>query len=276
VRGLPPQTKFFTPEMVAGRWLRQGDTDAVVLDTAMTKDNPDVVVGSLVTLKIGDVDQPLRVVGIARGDVMSGSAYVARAFLDERLNASGGVEQLQISSARHDGPFEASTARKLSDDFSARQMRVTDTITQRSLQKTIGDSLNILVVFLSIMAALLAAVGGIGLSGTMSINVLESTREIGVMRAVGASNSSIYQIFITEGIVVGLASWALGVVVSLPIALLLTYELGQAMAFPLSFAYSPIGVAAWLLFVIVISVVASLLPAYRAARVSVAEAIAYE
>ena len=83
-------------------------------------------------------------------------------------------------------------------------MRVTDTITQRTLQKTIGDSLNIIVVFLVIMAALLAAVGGIGLSGTMSINVLESTREIGVMRAVGASNGSIYQIFITEGVVVGL------------------------------------------------------------------------
>ena len=71
-------------------------------------------------------------------------------------------------------------------------------------------------------------------------------------------------------------SWALGVVVSLPIALLLIDSLGQAMSFPLSFAYSPLGVAAWLVFVIVISVVASLLPAYRAARVSVAEAIAYE
>ena len=84
------------------------------------------------------------------------------------------------------------------------------------------------------------------------------------------------QIFITEGVVVGLASWALGIVVSVPISLLLTDSLGKAMSFPLSFAYSPLGVVAWLGFVIVISVVASLLPAYRAARISVAEAIAYE
>ena len=110
----------------------------------------------------------------------------------------------------------------------------------------------------------------------MSINVLESTREIGVMRAVGASNGSIYQIFITEGVVVGVASWALGVLMSVPLSVLLTRALESAMGFPLSFAFSVQGVAAWLGFVIVISVLASLLPAYRAARVSVAEAIAYE
>ena len=71
-------------------------------------------------------------------------------------------------------------------------------------------------------------------------------------------------------------SWAFGVVLSLPIAVLLTDALSSAMGFRLSFAYSPMGVVAWLCFVIVISVGASLLPAYRAARVSVAEAIAYE
>jgi putative ABC transport system permease protein len=192
------------------------------------------------------------------------------------VNAQGTIDTLMIGTAQHDAAFQTEVARKLSDDFSARQMRVTDTMTQRTLQQTISDSLNIIVVFLVIMASLLAAVGGIGLSGTMSINVLESTREIGVMRAVGASNASIYQIFITEGVVVGLVSWALGVIVSVPIGVLLTDSLGKAMSFPLSFAYSPLGVVAWLVFVIIISVLASLLPAYRAARVSVAEAIAYE
>ncbi len=56
----------------------------------------------------------------------------------------------------------------------------------------------------------------------------------------------------------------------------LAQALGQAMSFPLTYAFSLEGVAAWFVFVVVISVVASLLPASRAARVSVAEAIAYE
>jgi len=216
------------------------------------------------------------VVGIVRGDLLNEFGYVNQPYLDRVLNAHGTVDTLMLGTVQHDAASETAAAAKLSDDFSARQMRVTDTMTQKALQKTIGDSLNIIVVFLVIMASLLAAVGGIGLSGTMSINVLESTREIGVMRAVGASNASIYQIFITEGVVVGLVSWALGVFVSVPIGIGLTSALGQAMSFPLSFAYSPLGVVAWLVFVIVISVLASLLPAYRAARVSVAEAIAYE
>jgi putative ABC transport system permease protein len=114
------------------------------------------------------------------------------------------------------------------------------------------------------------------MAGTMSINVLESTREIGVMRAVGASNGSIYQVFITEAVVVGLISWALGAVVAVPMSWVLTLALGDAMGFALTWGFSLAGVAAWFVFVVVISVLASLLPAYRAARVSVAEAIAYE
>ena len=276
IYGLPAQTKYLKPELKAGRWLRPDDTNAIVLDDSFLKKDPDAVVGSTLTFKIRNVDETFHVVGIVRGDLLNEFGYVNQPYLDRVLNAQGTVDTLMLGTVQHDAVSETAAAAKLSDDFSARQMRVTDTMTQKALQKTISDSLNIIVVFLVIMASLLAAVGGIGLSGTMSINVLESTREIGVMRAVGASNSSIYQIFITEGVVVGLVSWALGVIVSLPIGLLLTNALGQAMSFPLSFAYSPLGVVAWLVFVIVISVLASLLPAYRAARVSVAEAIAYE
>jgi putative ABC transport system permease protein len=274
--GLQSNTKYVHAELLSGRWLRPDDTNAVVVENGFTDQEGDIHVGSVITLKIRDVTQAFQVVGISRGDLMNQYAYVNYGYLDNRLNAGGSVDELMVGTTQHDAQFQTDTAQRLSDDFSARQMRVTDTMTQKALQQIITDSLNIIVVFLVIMAALLAAVGGIGLSGTMSINVLEATREIGVMRAVGASNSSIYQIFITEGVVVGIVSWALGVVVSVPISIVLTDALGKAMAFPLSFAYSPLGVGAWFVFVIVISVAASLLPAYRAARVSVAEAIAYE
>jgi putative ABC transport system permease protein len=274
--GVPPKTPFLHQEILQGRWLLPSDTNAIVIDDSFVKTNPDVGVGSLITLKVRDTERTFRVVGLERGDLLNEFGYVNRDYLDQQFDAKGMVDTLMVATTAHDADSQAAAARQLTDEFSARQMRVTDTMTQRALQNTIRDSLNIIVVFLAIMASLLAFVGGIGLSGTMSINVLESTREIGVMRAVGASNGSIYQIFITEGIVVGLVSWALGVVVSVPISILLTKALGSAMSFPLTFSYSPLGVVAWLGFVIVISVLASLLPAFRAARISVAEAIAYE
>jgi putative ABC transport system permease protein len=276
VEGVPPESRFLNAEISSGRWLLPTDQNAVVVDSGVVKSDPDVGVGSLITLKIGKTEQPFRVVGVARGDLLNPFVYVNRGYLDGLLNAKGSVETMMVGTDKHDATSQSTIARDLTDRFSQKQMRVTDTITLRDLQSMISDSLGIIVVFLVIMAALLAAVGGIGLSGTMSINVLESTREIGVMRAIGASNASIYQIFITEGVVVGLMSWVLGVFLSFPISYALTKALGDAMAFPLSFAFSPQGVVAWLAFVIVISVLASLLPAYRAARVSVAEAIAYE
>jgi len=276
VTGLPADSDYLKPELSSGRWLKPGDRDVIVVDSAVLKQDPDATVGSTITLKMRGVEQAFKVVGVVRGDLLQPFAYADRTYLDEVVSARGTIDSLSVRTVAHDAETQSQVARKLTDYFSKRQMPITETMTLTHMQKMIKDSLGIIVVFLIILAALLAAVGGIGLSGTMSINVLESTREIGVMRAVGASNGSIYQIFITEGIVVGLASWAIGVLMSFPLSVLLTRALESAMGFPLSFAFSAQGVGAWLVFVIVISVVASLLPASRAARVSVAEAIAYE
>jgi putative ABC transport system permease protein len=119
-------------------------------------------------------------------------------------------------------------------------------------------------------------VGVIGLTGTMSINVLESTREIGVMRATGAGHGDIYRIFITEGLVVGLMAWAIGVVAAIPLSTWLTNLIADAITLPLAYEFSWQGVGIWLATVVVVSVLASVLPARRASQVSVSEAIAYE
>ena len=139
-----------------------------------------------------------------------------------------------------------------------------------------ASQLGILVTFHAIMGVILSIVGVIGLTGTMTINVLESTREIGVMRAIGASHGSVYQIFVTEGVVIGLIAWAVGAVLSYPMSAVLLDMLSDAMGLPLTFEYSWPGVGIWLVAVSVIAVVASLLPAYRASQVSVRDAIAYE
>jgi putative ABC transport system permease protein len=132
------------------------------------------------------------------------------------------------------------------------------------------------VTFLIIMAVILALVGIIGLSGTMIINVLESTREIGVMRAVGASHGSIYQVFVTEGVVVGVLSWVLGTLLTYPLSLGLVKILEAAITIPLAYSFSWQGVLVWLVVVTAISALASLLPAFRASQVSVRDAISYE
>jgi putative ABC transport system permease protein len=113
--------------------------------------------------------------------------------------------------------------------------------------------------------------------GTMSINVLERTREIGVMRAIGASNADIQGIVIVEGMVVGLVSWAISILLAIPITGILCFGVGMAiMTSPMPAVYGLSGIVAWLVFTLILAAIASALPARRASRLTVRDTLAYE
>ena len=127
------------------------------------------------------------------------------------------------------------------------------------------------------MAVLLAVVGGLGLMGTMSLNVLERTREIGVMRAIGASDGAVRQVFMVEGILIGMLSWLLGAGLALPLSKLLSDAVGLAFTkAPLSYTFSLNGVLLWFVVVVILAALASFLPARSASRLTVREVLAYE
>jgi putative ABC transport system permease protein len=127
------------------------------------------------------------------------------------------------------------------------------------------------------MALLLGVVGGLGLAGTMTMNVVERSREIGVMRAIGARDSAVLAVFMVEGLLIGFLAWFIGVLVSLPISKILSDALGESFVQrPLAFTPSLDGILAWLVVVAVLALVASFLPAWRATRLAVREVLAYE
>ena len=127
------------------------------------------------------------------------------------------------------------------------------------------------------MATLLAVVGGLGLTGTMSMNVLDRTREIGVMRAIGASDATIRQIVVVEGVLIGWLSWSIGSVLAFPISKFLADQVGMAfIRRTLNYSFSLVGLFAWLGIVTVIAGFASFFPAWRASRLTVREVLAYE
>jgi putative ABC transport system permease protein len=113
--------------------------------------------------------------------------------------------------------------------------------------------------------------------GTMSINVLERTREIGVLRAIGAPNRGVARVFIREGIAIGMISWGLGALLAYPLGKGLSDAVGlSVMGVPLNFAYSFTGLWVWLALVILLSAMASFIPARNASRLTVREVLAYE
>lgn len=275
VIGLPAASDFIAPRVIAGRWIRSGDEDVAVVNTEVANDE-GLEVGDIRHFTVQGVKRDWRIVGIVQGQLVEGVVFVDRGYLERLLGEERAVGRVVVRGSDHTDGGQRQLGDRVETRLKGAGMPVSAVRNQKAMATNLANELGILVTFLIIMAVILATVGVIGLSGTMIINVLESTREIGVMRAVGASHASIYQVFVTEGVVIGLLSWAIGVVFTYPMSFGLVRLLEKAITIPLTYQFSWAGVGLWLVVVAGISAVASLLPASRAARVSVRDAIAYE
>jgi putative ABC transport system permease protein len=264
------------PVIVHGRWLLPDDQNAVVLNAILLKDEPDIRVGDDIMLKIEGRERSFRVVGTCLG-ILAPMAYANYPHVAQVTGNVGQAGALLVATERHDAASVTATATALEAHFSDAGLDVTDVQTVLGERAEVGASMGIIIALLLIMAILLAIVGGLGLTGTMSINVLERTREIGVLRAIGAPNRGVAQVFILEGILVGVLSWVLGSLLAIPLGRLLGNAVGvPLMGTPLRFSYSMNGMWLWLLLVVLLSALASLVPARNASRLTVREVLAYE
>jgi putative ABC transport system permease protein len=265
------------PTLVAGRWLLPEDENAIVVNTFLLRDEPDVQVGQDLILKIQGDDTAWRVVGIIQGTPPMPLAYVPYEHYASLVGGVGRAGVVFVATEQHDPATQDEVARALEDRYEALGLNVSTTQTSNTERQQVTSQFDVLVIFLLIMAVLLAVVGGIGLMGTMSLNVLERTREIGVMRAIGAGGGSILRIVIVEGIFIGLLSWFLGAGLALPLGKLLSDAVGETVfQVPLNFTFTADGIILWLVAVVILAALASAWPARNASQVSVQDALAYE
>jgi putative ABC transport system permease protein len=271
----PADSPLIKPTLLAGRWLVPGDESAVVIASAILKNEPDLGVGSMLTLKIDGQEREFEVVGVAQ--FVSENIYVNAPYFARITNDVGRTTFLLAVTDRHDEAGQAAAKAALEQRFKGAGVRVGSLETVTELRRNIELFFSIIVVPLLLMAVLLGFVGGLGLMGTMSINVLERTREIGVMRAIGASGGAVRQIVLVEGVLIGGLSGLLGALIALPVSQLLSQLVGTAfLQAPLSYRFSLLGVGLWLGLVMVLAAIASVLPAWRAAQLTVREVLAYE
>ncbi len=159
----------------------------------------------------------------------------------------------------------------------ARGYKILQVEAGKSMLETTTDGLNIITFFLLIMALLSGLVGSIGLMGTMSLNVMDRTREIGVMRAIGASDFSVFRLVVIEGGIIGFISWVLSIILAIPITKILSDAISKALFdSPGLFAFTFKGVLIWFIVVTILSITASVLPAWKAVRLTIREVLAYE
>jgi putative ABC transport system permease protein len=276
VRAPKADSDLVTPTLVAGRWLLPEDENAIVVNTYFLKDESDIGVGDEMVLAIDGDESSWRVVGIMKGPPAP-MAYVNFDYLARVTGGAGRAGVVFLQTSRHDAAYHAQKAKNLEEHFERAGLNVSSTMTSSIERAQVESQFNVLVAFLLIMAILLAVVGGIGLMGTMSLNVLERIREIGVMRAIGASDGAVLRIVIVEGILIGLLSWAVAIVVALPLSKMLSDTVGiSILESQLNYTFSTGGTVIWLVVVTGLSALASVLPARSASRITVREVLAYE
>jgi putative ABC transport system permease protein len=274
--GVPAKTRLVRPVVLHGRWLRQGDTNALVVNTDAVNHDHALSVGRVVQLELGRRRSTWRVVGVVRGIMQGPVAYGVADGVARAAGESGLARRLQIVGTHHDATAELQLASAVRRQLEDAGYRVAATQT-RAYRRAIDErNFRVLVSFLLSMAILVAIVGGLGLMGTLSINVLERSREIGVLRAIGAGDAAVFQLVLVESLLVAAIGWLVAVPLSIPASALLSNAVGRFfIGTPLTFTYSFSGIFVWLGLVLLLAAVAGLVPGRRAARLTVRDALVY-
>jgi putative ABC transport system permease protein len=214
-------------------------------------------------------------VGIAREAFSPAVAYVPLSTMQQFY--PGMVNTLRLSLKNSDEDAVSVVRADLDRNLEREGVRARGSSTTTESRFAFDQHMLMIYVFLIVMSAIIGGVGGLGLMTTMSLNVFERRREMGVMRALGATPRIVWLMVVAEGVVIGLMSWTIAALLAWPISKALGNLLVRVILHGgLDFTFESIGLLIWLLVSIGLSALASFLPAWRASRATVREALAYE
>jgi ABC-type antimicrobial peptide transport system permease subunit len=296
VAGYESETQLYHYQLTSGRWMDPGESNVVLLsDAALAKTG--LALGDTITLTnnygatsevtltiIGTVKQSIDVLGWIGAAVMpvdtlyqlkgvTGARPAQAApqiIISARDRAQDAVNQLAAQVSAVVNPGGAS-----SDDpsYYAGANGTIDTIHEYVARRQ--SDATILYYLLYALALVVGVVGALGLANALVTSVLERRREIGLLRAMGASGRRVAQVFWVESLSLGALSWLIGAALGMPLAWAFVQTFAWTVM-PVDFSLEPLAFAASLLAVIVIATVASVAPAWRASRLRIATALRYE
>jgi putative ABC transport system permease protein len=279
VTAVPADTTMFTPpKLLEGRWLNPGETGTIVLNQiARANTVPDIQAGDTVQLSIGGQPTTWRVAGIAeeRGGG-SGGTYVTAEGFAEATGQPQRANQLRIATDSHDEQTREAVAVAVDEILTDAGVEVQSAASVSQSEAAAEGHLGPIILVVLAISIAMGVIGCIGLASTMSANILERTREFGVMHAIGARPQSVRHIVVAESVFLALASCLAAVIPTLGLTALMGTGLGNLfMSAPLPFRISVLAAGIWTALVILGAVLATEAAATRASRLTVREALAY-
>lgn len=275
ITAAPADSATLRPTLVEGRWFADGDARPIVVNTHAVDEEDWIEVGSHLQLDIEGQREEWEVVGVASTTLVGPVAYVPVNPLTTLLDRPGEANLLAVELA--DGVDQSTAAQALESAAHDAGLPVAAVETNAQLRAVLDGLMALVVGPLLVVGAMLALVAVIGVAGVMTLGVIEQTREIGVLRTLGASSRAVTLLLLRQGLAIAAIGGVLGVVASLPVA----WMLGRAVSSNLIMttlpaAFSWPGVGAWLVVALIIGGLGAVRPARVAARLTIRDTLAYE
>ena len=280
VSGIPAENfeEFFVDSGVKlqeGRFIKEGDKFEVVVGSRVVDDmfKDKLRIGSKINIK----GQEFKIVGILK--------EIGNSQDDRQINIP--LDAVRKIFSKPEDVDAIITQVKSSGDIPLLQEKIEkelkrkrdDTnfqvVTATQILEQINQVLGVMQFVLVGIAAISLVVGAIGIMNSMYTSVLERTKDIGIMKAIGARNSDILKIFLIESGLIGLVGGIFGILLGSAMALIIG-QLSKNAGFSLIIKIEPLVLIFGLLFAFVVGIISGILPAYQASRLKPVDALRYE
>lgn len=274
---LPQESELLKPKVVQGHWLQGPGRAEMVMNLQAWEQSDFPPLGGRRSMVLGGKQVEMTLVGLVEEFdkpkiYMDQHYYNTLANPDQRANS--------IMFAANDSGYEAvmSLKQEIEQRLAGTNLPVLEVMSHAERMKIIYDHLNIVLSVLLFFAFTVLLVSALGMSSAMGISILERTREIGVLRAIGATPARVFRLFETEGLLLSGASIVLGLLLSWPLSSVAAIFFGDLMlgGANLRFVVSEQGLLITLVTTLLFGWIASRIPAQSALKISTQKALAYE
>ena len=272
---VPADSTAISPTLLKGRWFDGDDDHGIVINTDLADEEPDLEVGGRILLEVEGHRQEWHIVGISTTTTVGPVAYMR---FDDLAAAIGEPELANLLAVQLTAGAEQSEAsERLGALARDAGLAVGQIQTHAEIRETVDSLFAIVVALLLVVGAILAVVAVVGVAGTMTLSVVEQTREIGVLRTLGATTWSVRRLLLLQGLAIAAVGAVLGAVLSVPVTLLLSAAIRDTLiSAPMPFTFSWLGMGIWMAVAITIGALGATHPSRVASRLTIRDTLAYE
>lgn len=276
--GVPGDTKAVVPNIIEGRWLDPARPDGIVINHRFANAFPEMQVRQSYTFEVAGERKRFEILGIFK-EFGGAAVYLPEDTLRDLTGNPPGSGRFLMTSLKDpdNGEDRATLKVLLEEHFEMLGLNVVRLETTKVASQIIRNHLGVIVVMLAFVAFLMLVVSGLGMASAIATGVVERTRELGALRAIGAAPGTILRVLLSEALFMAIAAFAVAALAAPPLTAAFGSYFGSAFVeYPFDYATSGAGLWASLVAAVVLACLATAGPARVATRGAVAAAIAYE